>query len=33
VSGSVFVTSSEVVESSEDMTKSNVTAVAYDGIS
>lgn len=33
VSGSVFVTSSEVVESSEDLTKSNVQAVSYDGIS
>lgn len=33
VSGSVFVTSSEAVESSEDMIKSNVTAVSYDGIS
>ncbi len=33
VTGAVFVTSSEVVESSEDLTKSNVQAVAYDGIS
>jgi hypothetical protein len=32
VEGSVFVTSSESVESSEDMKKSIVTAVSYDGI-
>lgn len=32
VDGSVFVTSSEAIESSEDLLKSNVTAVAYDAI-
>lgn len=33
VDGSVFVTSSESVESSEDMTKSTVTAVSFASIS
>jgi hypothetical protein len=32
VSGLVIVTSSESIESSEDLTKSTVTAVAYAGI-
>lgn len=33
VSGTVFVTNSEVVESAEDMKKSNVTAVSYAAVS
>jgi hypothetical protein len=32
VEGSVFVTSSEAIESAEDMTKSNVSAVSFAGI-
>jgi hypothetical protein len=32
VGGSVFVTSSEAIESSEDLVKSNVQAVSYEAI-